>query len=55
MTKSAPILCRVCRKKMGTVPHFEGHVFTLCSTCEHILKEMKKRGILPGASAKLKM
>lgn len=48
MVKSTPILCRVCKKKMGTVPHFEGKVFTLCSKCEVLLKEMKKRGILPG-------
>ncbi len=48
MAKHTPILCRVCKKKMGVVAHFEGHVFTLCSKCEVVLKEMKKRGILPG-------
>jgi hypothetical protein len=52
MVKSTPILCRVCKKKMGTVPNFEGHVFTLCSQCEIVLKEMKKQGILPGAKIK---
>jgi hypothetical protein len=48
MAKYTPILCRVCKKKMGVVPNFEGHVFTLCSKCEVVLKEMKKQGILPG-------
>lgn len=48
MAKSSPILCRVCKKKMGTVPNFEGQVFTLCPKCEVLLKEMKKRGVLPG-------
>ena len=52
MVKSTPILCRVCKKKMGTVPNFEGHVFTLCLKCEVLLKEMKKQGILPGEKIK---
>lgn len=51
MAKSTPILCRVCKKKMGVVPNFEGHVFTLCPKCERLLREMKKRGILPGATS----
>jgi hypothetical protein len=52
MAKTTPILCRVCKKKMGTVPNFEGQVFTLCPKCEVVLKEMKKRGPLAGGKAK---
>ncbi|MDA0711733.1 MAG: hypothetical protein O3B73_16160 [bacterium] len=53
MVKSTPILCRVCRKKMGSVPNFEGQVLTLCTPCEMALKELKKRGILPGSKKAL--
>lgn len=54
MAKNSPILCRVCKKKMGMVPNFEGQVFTLCSKCEVVLKEMKKQGILPGERKAIK-
>lgn len=50
MAPSTPILCRVCKKKMGTVPNFKGRVFTLCPKCERALKAAKKRGILPPSS-----
>ena len=43
MVKQTPILCRVCRRKMGVVRDFEGRVFTLCVRCEKALKAAKKR------------
>ena len=39
------ILCRVCGKKLGVVPDFEGRIFTLCVACEKVLKEAKKRRV----------
>ena len=53
MAKTTPILCRVCKKKLGTVPNFEGQVFTLCPKCEVVLKAMKTRGLLANANAKV--
>jgi len=52
MKISAPILCRICKKKLGTVPHFEGRVFTLCPECERALKAAKKRGAVPSSFKK---
>lgn len=43
MAVQTPILCRVCKKKIGVVKDFEGRVFTLCRACEKALKEAKKR------------
>ena len=40
---STPILCRVCKKKLGVVRDFEGHVYTLCLVCEKALKAAKRR------------
>jgi hypothetical protein len=43
MKASTPILCRVCKKKLGVVRDFEGKVFTLCLACEKVLKAAKRR------------
>ena len=39
----SPILCRVCKKKLGTVRGFEGKIFSLCVKCEEIRKLKKRR------------
>ena len=51
---NTPILCRVCRKKLGVVRRFEGKVFSLCVKCEEassyakatevVWKKAKRRG-----------
>ena len=43
MAKSTPILCRVCKKRLGVVRDFEGKVYGLCPKCEKAIKKAKKR------------
>ena len=40
---NTPILCRVCKKKLGVVRRFEGKIFSLCVKCEEIRKKAKRR------------
>ncbi len=43
MAPETPILCRVCGKKLGVVPNFEGRVFTLCRACEKSKNKAEKK------------
>ena len=38
----SPILCRMCKKRLGTVKGFEGKIFVLCAKCEEIRKKRKR-------------
>jgi hypothetical protein len=38
----SPILCRMCKKRLGTVKGFEGKIFALCVKCEEIRKNRKR-------------
>jgi hypothetical protein len=44
MANSTPILCRVCKKRLGVVRDFQGKVYGLCPKCEKAIKEAKKAG-----------
>jgi len=39
----SPIICRLCKKKMGTVRGFEGKIFSLCVKCEKNRRKVKRR------------